>query len=235
MATISSPRFATHEVLQGIMEKEQGAFAVFYEHYRGRIYRFIVRQYSDGDFGKAGYYAAWRHLAIASQTCKSPKELKFTFYQYLGQANKALDPIRVAESLANYLPQELEEDIKWSLVFVEHFKRLPNAMKKRYLFKHEIGLTTRAIARILGDSKSNIQKSLEAAERTLRFDMDNEGCPASLSLGKLYRVSRRVKPPASWDNEILASFDIWREQTESHRNRKLELWIQCMGLKWAGG
>jgi hypothetical protein len=222
-------------MLQGIMEKDQAAFTAFYEHYRGRIYRFIVRQYSDGELGKAGYYAAWRHLVIASRTCASSKELKFDFYRYLGQANKAFDHIGMAESLANYLPQDLEENIKWSLVFVEHFKRLPNAMKKRYLFKHEIRLTTRAIGLVLGESRSDIEKSLEASERALRFDMDNEGCPASLSLDKLYRVSRMVKPPATWDSEILASFGNWLEQAESPQNWKFTIWIQRMGLNlWSG-
>jgi DNA-directed RNA polymerase specialized sigma24 family protein len=235
MANVSPQRVATHEMLQRIIEKDQGAFAAFYERYRGRIYRFIVRQYSNGDLGKAGYYAIWRHLAIASRTCKGSKELKFAFYRFLGQANKAFDHVGMRESLANYLPQDLEDDIKWSLVFVEHFKRLPNAMKKRYLFKHEIGLTTRAIARILGESRSSVEKSLEESERTLRFDMDNEGCPASLSLDKLYRDSRVVKPPATWDGEILASFDNWLEHAESPRSWKFEIWIQSMGLKWGAG
>lgn len=234
MAFMSQQIFATHELLLGIMEQDQAAFAAYYERYRGRIYRFIVRQYSNGDLGRVGYYAAWRHLVIASRTCKSSKELKFDFYRYLGQANRAFDHLGVKESIANYLPQDLEEDIKWSMVFAEHFKRLPNAMKKRYLFKHEIRLTTRAIALILGESRSNIEQSLEESERTLRFDMDNEGCPASLSLDKLYRLSRMVKPPAAWDSEILASFGNWLEQADNPQSMKFEMWIQSMGLnRWA--
>jgi len=216
---VSSRRFDTDDMLQRIMENEQDAFTAFYERYRGRIYRFIVRQYGNGDFGKAGYYAVWRHMVIASRTCDNPKDLKLTFYRYLGQASKGLPQIRMAEPQSNYLPRDLEEDSKWSLVFIEHFKRLPNGMKKRYLFKHELCLNTKAIALVLDDSRGNIEKSLEEAECTLRFNMDSEGCPSHLSLDKLYRESRVVKPPAIWNDEVLSSYKIWLKQAESPRQR----------------
>ena len=235
MATISSPKFATHEVLQSIMEKEQGAFAVFYEHYRGRIYRFIVRQYGTGDFGKAGYYSTWRHLVVSSRTSKTPKELKFNFFQYLGQAGKGATQSKQAEAQSNYLPRDIEEDGKWSVVFIEQFKRLPDAMRKRFLFKHEIGLSTTAIARILGDSKKHIEKSIEETERMLRFNLDDAGCPSSLSLDRLYRESRVVKPPASWDNEILESFAIWLKQAETPQGQKREPRDQGEGPKGGFG
>lgn len=222
IAEVSSRRFDTDAVLQKIMEKEQDAFEAFYERYRGRVYRFIVRQYGTGDFGKAGYYSAWRHLVISSRSSKTPKELKFSFFKYLGKASQGSTQSRQAESQTNYLPRDIEEDGKWSVVFIEQFRRLPDAMKKRFLFKHEIGLSTTAIARILDDSKKHIEKSIEEAERMLRFNLDDAGCPGSLSLDKLYRESRVVKPPANWDNEILESFAIWLKQAENPQAEKRE-------------
>jgi hypothetical protein len=70
-----------------------------------------------------------------------------------------------------------------------------------------------AIARILQDKKKHIEKSIEEAERMLRFGMDDAGCPSDLALDKLYRDSRVVKPPATWDKEILDSFTIWLKQS----------------------
>ncbi|MCU7843093.1 MAG: hypothetical protein KZQ93_04555 [Candidatus Thiodiazotropha sp. (ex Monitilora ramsayi)] len=210
---MSSRRFDTDAVLHKIMEKEQEAFEAFYERYRGRVYRFIVRQYGTSDFGKAAYYSSWRHLVISSRSSKTPKELKLNFFRYLGQASQSMPPSKQVESQTSYLPRDIEEDGKWSVVFIEKFKQLPDAMKKRFLFKHEIGLSSTAIARILEDKKKHIEKSIEEAERMLRFNMDDAGCPSDLSLDKLYRESRVVKPPAAWDKEILDSFSIWLKQT----------------------
>jgi hypothetical protein len=243
---VSSQRFDTDDVLQKIMEKELGAFEAFeafYERYRGRVFRFIVRQYGTGDFGKAGYYSAWRHLVISSRSSKTPKELRFSFFRYLGKAGQGKTLSKRVENQTNYLPRDIEEDGKWSVVFIEQFKRLPDAMKKRFLFKHEIGLRANAIARILDDTKSHIEKSIEEAERMLRVNLDDAGCPAGISLDKLYRESRAVKPPASWDSEILESFDIWLKQADNPQRHKRESLDQGEGPKgglgeklttWAG-
>jgi len=202
------------------MESDKESFAAFYERYRGRVYRFVVRQYGTGDFGKAAYYSGWRHLVVSSRKSQSPKDLKFAFFQYLGKSTSGQPVSMHAEGQSNYLPRDIEEDGKWSVVFIEHFKRLPDAMKRRFLFKHEIGLSNNAIARILDDKTKYIEKSIEEAERMLRYSMEEAGCPKTLSLDKLYRESRVVKPPASWDNEILDSFEIWLRQADSPDQRK---------------
>ncbi len=213
---VSSRRFDTDEVLQHIMEGDRRAFEAFYERYRGRIYRFIARQYGTGDFAKAAYYSTWRNLIIASRTCHSPKELKFSFFQYLGKSSQGATQQRTAESQqTTYLPRDIEEDGKWSVIFIEQFRRLPESMKKRFLFKHEIGLSPNAIARIFDDKRKHIEKSIEEAEHMLRLHMDEAGCPASITVEKLYRDSRVVKPPMHWNGEILDSFDIWLKQAEN--------------------
>jgi DNA-directed RNA polymerase specialized sigma24 family protein len=212
---VSSRRFDTDAVLQHIMEGDKNAFGAFYERYRGRIYRFIVRQYGTGDFGKAAYYSAWRNLVISSRNSQSPKDLKFAFFKYLGKSGQANLQTKHSEGQSSYLPKDLEEEGKWSLMLIEQFRRLPDPMKKRFLFKYEIGLSDNAIARILEDKRKHIEKSIEEAERILRLHMDEAGCPETNALDKLYRGSRVVKPPASWDGEILDSFAIWLKQAEN--------------------
>jgi len=101
------------------------------------------------------------------------------------------------------------------VVFIDHFKRLPDSMKRRFLLKHEMGLRANAIARILGDEKMRVANSISEAESMLSVSLGEEGCPNELTPEVLYRGSRMVKPPASWDREILDSFDIWLRQTSS--------------------
>ena len=209
---VASRRFDTDAVLQHVMEGDKSAFEAFYERYRGRIYRFIARQFGTGDFGKAAYYSVWRHLVIASRSSKSPKELKLSFFRNLGKPSQSGGLKASHESPSTYLPKDIEEDGKWSLVFIEQFRQLPEPMKKRFLFKHEIGLSTKALARIFDDKRKHIEKSIEESERMLREKMDDAGCPESLSLDQLYRESRVVKPPESWNGEILDSFAIWLKQ-----------------------
>jgi DNA-directed RNA polymerase specialized sigma24 family protein len=212
---VSSRRFDTDAVLQHVIEGDKGAFEAFYERYRGRIYRFIARQFGTGDFGKAAYYSVWRHLVIASRTTTSPKALKLSFFRNLGKPSQVAVQQKQTDAHANYLPRDIEEDGKWSLVFIDHFRRLPEPMKKRFLFKHEIGLSVTAIARIFEDKRKHVEKSIDEAERILRLNMEDAGCPSSLSLDKLYRDSRVVKPPESWNGEILDSFHIWLKQVGS--------------------
>jgi hypothetical protein len=197
------------------MEGDKQAFEAFYERYRGRIYRFFARQFGTGDFGKAAYYSSWRHLVVCSRSSKTPKELKFNFFQNLGKSSQSSYQNKQTESQSNYLPRDIEEDGKWSLVFIEQFHRLPESMKKRFLFKHEIGLSVTAIARILGDKSKHIEKSIDEAERILRLHMDELGCPENMQLDRLYRESRVVKPPVTWDREILDSYEIWLKQAEN--------------------
>ncbi len=212
---VASRRFDTDAVLQRIIERDKSAFEAFYERYRGRIYRFVARQYGTGDFGKAAYYAAWRNLVVSTHSCKSPKELKFKFFQFLGKSGQESFQQKPTEGQSSYLPKNIEEDGKWSLLLIEQFRRLPESMKKRYLFKYEIGLSANAIARILEDKRKHIEKSIEEAERILRLHMEEAGCPDKIQLDKLYRESRVVKPPSSWDGEILDSFSIWLKQAGS--------------------
>lgn len=207
-------RFDTDAVLQKILQHDKEGFTSFYERYRGRVYRFIVRQYGTSEFGKAAYYSTWRHLVVAGLTLKTPKELKFSFYQYLGAKVSSLVPPQRVRVQSNYLPLDIEQDGNWSQTLIEHLKLLSDEKKRYFLFKHEIGISEAAIARTLNVKKKEVETCIQQTESELHESMEEAGCPKSLSLEKLYRQSRVVKPPISWDKEILDSFNMWLKQTD---------------------
>ncbi|MCU7906011.1 MAG: hypothetical protein KZQ76_09145 [Candidatus Thiodiazotropha sp. (ex Epidulcina cf. delphinae)] len=209
-----SRRFDTDAVLEKIMHHDKEGFASFYERYRGRVYRFIVRQHGTGEYGKAAYYSAWRHLVVAGLTSRTAKDLKLSFYQYLGQPVSSLMTTKRDQRPSNYLPRDIEQDGNWSLVLIDHFKRLNDDKKRYFLFKHEIGISEAAIARTFEVRKQVVESSIKEAESELRVKLEKSGCPKRLSLEKLYRESRVVKPPVSWDGEILRSFNMWLKQAD---------------------
>ncbi|MEW8508281.1 MAG: hypothetical protein AB2598_16420 [Candidatus Thiodiazotropha sp.] len=209
-----SRRFDTDAVLEKILRHDKEGFTSFYERYRGRVYRFIVRQYGTGEYGKAAYYSTWRHLVVSGLSTKTPKNLKLSFYKYLGKSVQNPAGLKSVEMPSNYLPKDIEQDGNWSQVLMEHFKKLSADQKRIFLFKHEIGISETAISRALDVDKKTIAKRLGTAETLLRDAMKDSGCPMKHSLERLYRESRVVKPPASWDREITDSFNMWLMQSE---------------------
>jgi DNA-directed RNA polymerase specialized sigma24 family protein len=211
---VRSRRFDTDAVLKKILEHDKEGFASFYERYRGRVYRFIVRQYGTSEYGKAAYYSTWRHLVVSGLTIKTPKDLKLAFYQYLGKSvqNPGMNPSRDVQS--NYLPRDIEQDGNWSLILLDHFKKLTDEKKRYFLFKYEIGISETAISRALGVSRKSVEKGLAQAEAELHEAMEESGYSKKHSLHRLYRESRVVKPPATWDREIIDSFNMWLKQIE---------------------
>jgi hypothetical protein len=212
-ANVRSKKFDTDAALEKILQHDKEGFASFYERYRGRVYRFIVRQYGTGEYGKAAYYSTWRHLVISGLTSKTPKDLKLSFYKYLGKSVQNGGVVHSADMPSNYIPRDIEQDDNWSLVLIEHIKKLSAENKRYFLFKYEIGLSEAAIARSLGVDKKEVEKGLMQAEYELHMAMDESGYKKKYSLDRLYRESRVVKPPASWDKEIIDSFNMWLKQT----------------------
>jgi DNA-directed RNA polymerase specialized sigma24 family protein len=211
---VKSRRFDTEAVLKKILNHDKEGFASFYERYRGRVYRFIVRQYGTSEYGKAAYYSTWRHLVVAGISSTTPKQLKISFFQYLGTSVGSLMSAQRSHEPTNYLPKDIEQDENWSLALIEHLKQLGEDQKRYFLFKHEIGISEAAIARTFSVKKKAVESCIRAAEEALKDSLHEAGMPESLSMEKVYRQSRVVKPPHSWDQEILDSFDIWVKQAD---------------------
>lgn len=221
-ATVKSRRFDTEAVLKKILQHDKEGFSSFYERYRGRVYRFIVRQYGTSEYGKAAYYSTWRHLVVAGVDSKTPKELKLSFFQYLGTSVGSLMAAQRLQEQTNYLPRDIEQDENWSLALIEHMKQLGDDQKRYFLFKHEIGISEAAIARTFSVKRKAVHACIDAAEETLKSSLHEAGMPHKLSLEKVYRESRVVKPPHSWDKEILESFDMWIRQTDGPASRAVK-------------
>lgn len=213
-AKVRSRRFDTDAVLEKILKHDKDGFVSFYERYRGRVYRFIVRQYGTSEFGKAAYYSTWRHLVVAGLTIKTPKDLKISFFRYLGTSVGSLLTTQRKHEQTNYLPKDIEQDGNWSMVLVEHLKALPDEKKRYFLFKYEIGISDSAIARTFNVRKKAVENSIIETEKALLDSLAEDGLTQKLSLEKLYRGSRVVKPPVSWDTEILESFEMWLKQAD---------------------
>jgi len=213
-ADVNSRRLDTDDILEKVLQHDKEAFGRFYERYRGRVYRFFARQYGTSEYGKAAYYSAWRHLVVAGLNCETPKDLKLSFYQYLGKSVPSLSKTKSVQAQTNYLPRDIEQDSNWGMLLIEHFKCLNAEMKRYFLFKHEIGISEAAIAAAFDVNRVIVDNTVKEAERTLSKAMEESGCPKKLTLEKLYRQSRVVKPPVSWDNEILDSFLIWLQQAD---------------------
>ena len=221
-AKVKSRRFDTEAVLKKILKHDKEGFASFYERYRGRVYRFIVRQYGTSEYGKAAYYSTWRHLVVAGISSSTPKDLKLSFFQYLGTSVGSLMSAQRTQEQTNYLPKDIEQDENWSLALIEHLKQLGDDQKRYFLFKHEIGISEAAIARTFSVKRKSVESCINAAEETLKSSLHEAGMPAKLSLEKVYRQSRVVKPPHSWDKEILDSFDMWVKQADGPVSRRVK-------------
>jgi DNA-directed RNA polymerase specialized sigma24 family protein len=221
-AKVKSRRFDTEAVLKKILQHDKEGFASFYERYRGRVYRFIVRQYGTSEYGKAAYYSTWRHLVVAGMTSKTPKDLKLSFFQYLGTSVGSLMSAQRAHEQHNYLPKDIEQSENWSLALIEHLKQLKDDQKRYFLFKHEIGISEAAIARTFSVKRKVVESCIHAGEEILKSSLQEAGMPSNLSLEKVYRESRVVKPPHSWDKEILDSFDMWVKQADGPAARPIK-------------
>jgi DNA-directed RNA polymerase specialized sigma24 family protein len=206
---VAARRFDTDALLEQLMEHKENAFKAFYERYRGRVYRFIVRQCGNGEEGQAVYRTIWANLIDARLNCKDSKSLKKAFLKSL-QRPKFKPPINTSMVITfTLMPRELEEEGGWSMLLVEMVRRLPEGLRKRFLFRYEIGLSLKAIATVFHEETSASKGYLEEAERILFEGLGNAGFKKQISLESLYRETRSLRPPTTWDQEVLQGYPVW--------------------------
>ena len=206
---MAARRFDTETLLKQLLEHRDDAFKALYDRYRGRVYRFIVRQCGNGEEGEAAYIAIWAHLIHARHACKDEKSLKLAFLRSLRRPS--LNPLLKTSMVLPHtlMPKELEQEGGWSTLLVEMVRRLPEGLRKRFLFRYEIGLSLKAIATVFEEDGSTTRAHLGEAERILTEGLVNAGWKRSRSLGSLYQETRLLKPPISWDQEVLLSYPDW--------------------------
>ncbi|MEN8177285.1 MAG: sigma factor-like helix-turn-helix DNA-binding protein [Pseudomonadota bacterium] len=206
---MAARRFDTDALLEQLLEHKENAFKGFYERYRGRVYRFIVRQCGNGEEGQAEYISIWANLIKARLSCKDGKCLKLAFLESLRRPT--FKPLIKTSMVIPFtlMPRELEEEGGWSTLLVEMVRRLPEGLRKRFLFRYEIGLSHKAIATVLHEDKNTSERYINEAERKLFEGLENAGCKMQISLDSLYRETRSLGPPASWDQEVLSAYPGW--------------------------
>lgn len=205
-------RFDTNTLLSQLLRGEECAFQPFYERYRGRVYRFIVRQCGNGEAGRQAYLSAWARLVNSRDKCGSSKDLKFAFFKNLvcpviGDQKYAID-----NSHRDYLPKGLDEEKCWSMLLVEQIRRLPDGLRKRFLFRFEMGLSGKAVATIFAEGAETTKGYLREAEQILMTSLVQAGYHKKVPVEVLYRETRFLKPPTSWDEAVLGSYKEWLSQ-----------------------
>jgi DNA-directed RNA polymerase specialized sigma24 family protein len=206
---VTDRRFDTEALLEQLLKGDEEAFKAFYSRYRGRVYRYITRQCGNGEEGQAAYLLIWARLVDDRHQCNSGKSLKYAFLSNLQRISFSsfIKPGRILPS--TLLPRELDEEGGWSTLLLDLLRKLPEEMRKRFLFRYEIGLSHKAIARIFAEQVEATEKMLKKAEHKLLEGLLMAGCSKQLSLDALYRETRTLNPPASWDDMILIACSDW--------------------------
>ncbi len=202
-------RFDSEALLEQLLAGDENAFKAYYERYRGRVYRFIARQCGNGKEGQAVYLSVWAQLIDARLRCKDIRALKLAFLTSL-ESPSFKPPLKAnTNALITFMPRDLDEEGGWSTLLVELIRRLSEGRRKRFLFRHEMGLSENAIALIFQERPEVTRRYLEQAERELLDGLFQVGCSKRVSLEGLYRETRVLKPPASWDNEVIMAYSGW--------------------------
>lgn len=209
---MAARRFDTDTLLKQLLENKEDAFMPFYDRYCGRVYRFIARQCGNGEEGQAAYVAIWAQFIHARLNSKDPKALKLAFFSSLERPNFT-PPIKSKVVVPhNLMPKELEQEGGWSTLMVELIRRLPDGLRKRFLFRYEIGLSLKAIATVFEERTETTKAHVEEAERILIEGLVDSGWKRTKSLVSLYRETRLLKPPSSWNHEVLLSYSGWMKK-----------------------
>ena len=212
VCVVTKRRFDTDVLLEQVLAGDKEAFRLFYERYRARVYRFITRQYDNGEEGSRIYRSVWAQLVAERLHCKDVKTLKIRFLTGL-QRDSQKPPIRSRhKSLLALTPRDLEDEGGWSTLLIELIRRLPEGLRQRYLFRCEIGLNPKAIATIFEERPEESARLIQDAERILLDGLLQVGCKQEVSLEKLYQETRILKPPASWDQEVTSAYPLWFEE-----------------------
>ena len=205
-------RFDTDVLLTQVLAGDMDAFRAFYERYRGRVYRFITRQCGNGEEGLVVYRTVWAQLVADRDRCQDVKILKQNFLANLRRPSYKQSRSPRQKTLQALMPKNLDEEGGWTTLLIELIRRLPEGLRQRFLFRSEIGLSQKSIAKIFDEQPEITHRLIGEAERILLGDLLKAGCNREISLEKLYRDTRVLKPPAGWDDEIIPAYRLWFRQ-----------------------
>ncbi|MEN8167345.1 MAG: hypothetical protein ABFR65_07705 [Pseudomonadota bacterium] len=201
-------RFDTDSLLDMLLENDEKAFRAFYERYRGRVYRYIVRQCGNSEQDQKAYLSIWAQLINNRLDCASNKSLKRAFLKSLQDCLFRSKTMATHTTQPSLMPGELEEGGR-STLLIDLIKRLPEGHRMRLLFRYEIGLSQKAIASLFDEEGETTKNYLDEAEGELLHGLSLAGRAKRVSLDLLYRETRLLRPPASWDRELIKAYPAW--------------------------
>lgn len=210
-STVTERRFDTDTLLGHLFEGDGDAFKSLYERYRGRVYRFIVRQCGNGDEGRKAYFSVWARLLHNSKKSKDHKELKYAFFKSLRKPLLHHSDVVSNIPQRSIIPTGLEEEGSWSTILVDLVRKLPDNLRIRFLFRHEMGLSCKAISRVFGENQLTTQGYLNDADQFLTTGLSKAGCTKRISVDAIYRETRFLRPPIAWDKALIRAYPGWLE------------------------
>ncbi|MBL3526394.1 MAG: hypothetical protein JMN27_05130 [gamma proteobacterium endosymbiont of Lamellibrachia anaximandri] len=107
-----------------------------------------------------------------------------------------------------------DDGVQWGILLVDLVRTLPYRQRESLLYRYEIGLSYAAIASVLGESGFTIEERIYSAEQELAVQLAAAGCADTTkdALKSYYSDTRRVKPPVTWDGDILQALPQWLEE-----------------------
>jgi DNA-directed RNA polymerase specialized sigma24 family protein len=206
---MSKRRIDTKHQMEKFLDGNLNAFNNIYERYSGRIYRFIVRQLGTGPQARSLYMTVWAEFVDARKEHTSPGQYKISLYKIL---YRCLQNCNTEQALPNDT-QKLSGNTDGSqprIKLLNHLRALPQPLREAFLLRHEIGLKTTLIARIIEEPVSETERKIDQAIVLLEQEMIELNHLEEPVLA-IYRNSRMLKSPTLWDKEIYASLPIWME------------------------
>lgn len=207
---MSKRQIDTKLQMEKFLDGNLNAFNNIYERYSGRIYRFIVRQFGTGPQARSLYITVWAEFVDARKEHTSSSQYKIALYKILYRCLQNCNTDQPFFGVTQKINGENDEKGHSSIKLLEHLRKLPKPLREVFLLRHEIGLKTPLIARILEESVSDTERKISQAIVLLEQEMVERGFTDEPVL-TLYRNSRMLKSPTRWDSEIYASLPIWIE------------------------
>ncbi|MBL3526396.1 MAG: sigma-70 family RNA polymerase sigma factor [gamma proteobacterium endosymbiont of Lamellibrachia anaximandri] len=209
---MSKRRFDVEALMANFMEGDTDAFESLYERYKGRIYRYVVRHCGTGEQGRLLYQKFWTGFVEARALSPTPRHLKTSLYRILHRQLRSF--CQESGETAAYPVGELvagDDGVQWGVLLIDLIRSLSYRQRESFLFRYEIGLNCAAIALVLGESGFTIEERIRSAEQELAVRLAAAGCADTTreALKSYYSETRRVKPPVTWDRDILQVLPQW--------------------------
>lgn len=207
---MSKRRIDTKLQMEKFLDGNLNAFNNIYERYSARIYRFIVRQFGTGPEAHSLYMTVWAEFVDARKEHTSPGQYKISLYKTLYQRLQNLTVNDSYFSDAKKLSGEHGNKSHSRIKLLDHLRKLPKPLREAFLLRHEMGLKTVLIARIIEEPIDEVERKISQAIVLLEQEMIELGCTDEPVL-TIYRKSRMLRSPSRWDSEIYDALPVWME------------------------